>query len=153
MGGTVPDIGDAGAVQWLKALSVEPWLVGWVACSDFHLLHDRFIEARKPCPENSFHLRLLVAIHRGQGTLVRGGRGAGEYVQSPFVPLLSDHGTKGRAACDLSAGVRRCVMNASGRPRAPYLCRCVRLENMLRIGERGVREVRGRSRSCFQWRV
>ena len=131
----MPNIGDAGARQWLKALSMEPWLVGWVVCSDFNLLHDHFIEARKPCPENSFHLRLLVAVHRGL-VLLRGGSGAGEYVQSPFVQLLNDHGAKGRAACDLSAGVRQCVMNASERPWAPYLCRCVRLENMLRTGER-----------------
>ena len=27
--------------------------VGWVACSDFHLRRDKFIEAKNPCPENS----------------------------------------------------------------------------------------------------
>ena len=35
------------------ALSMEPRLLRWIACSDLGLLHDRFIEAKKPWPENS----------------------------------------------------------------------------------------------------
>ena len=32
---------------------MESRLLRWIACSDFGLLHDRFIKAKKPWPENS----------------------------------------------------------------------------------------------------
>ena len=57
---------------------MESRLLRWIACSDLALLHDRFIEAEALARE--FHLRLLVADHRGQGALVRGGSGAGEHL-------------------------------------------------------------------------
>ena len=52
-GGAVPDIQHAESARWLRALSMESRLLRWIACSDLGLLHDRFIEAKKPWPENS----------------------------------------------------------------------------------------------------
>ena len=51
-GGAVPDIEHAESARWLKALSMESRLLRWIACSKFGLLPDRFIEAKKPWPEN-----------------------------------------------------------------------------------------------------
>ena len=51
-GGAVPDTEHAESARWLRALSVESRLLRWIACSDFGLLHDRLIEAKKPWPEN-----------------------------------------------------------------------------------------------------
>ena len=51
--GAVPDIEHAESARWLRALSMESRLLRWIACSDFGLLHDRLIEAKKPWPENS----------------------------------------------------------------------------------------------------
>ena len=52
-GGAVPDTEHAESARWLNALSVESRLLRWIACSDFGLLPDRFIEAKKPWPKNS----------------------------------------------------------------------------------------------------
>ena len=52
-GGAVPDVEHAESARWLRALPMESRLLRWIACSDFGLLHDRFIKAKKPWPENS----------------------------------------------------------------------------------------------------
>ena len=52
-GGAAPDTEHAESARWLRALSMESRLLRWIACSDFGLLHDRFIEAKKPWLENS----------------------------------------------------------------------------------------------------
>ena len=41
------------SARWSRALSMESRLLRWVACSDFNLLHDQFIEAKEPWLENS----------------------------------------------------------------------------------------------------
>ena len=46
--GAVSDVEHTESARWLRALSMESRLLRWVACSDYGLLHDRFIEARKP---------------------------------------------------------------------------------------------------------
>ena len=56
-GGALPDVEDAESARWLKALSMESRLLRWIACSDFGLLHDRFIETKKPWPANSTFAR------------------------------------------------------------------------------------------------
>ena len=61
-GGAVSDVEHAESACWLRALSKESRLLRWIACFDVGLLHDRFIEAKKPWPEN-LHLRPLVADH------------------------------------------------------------------------------------------
>ena len=52
-GSAVPDNEHAESARWSRALSMESRLLRWIACSDLGLLHDRFIEAKKPWPENS----------------------------------------------------------------------------------------------------
>ena len=47
-GGAVSDIGHAESARWLRALSRESRLLRWIACSNFGLLYDQFIEAKKP---------------------------------------------------------------------------------------------------------
>ena len=49
----VRDIEHAESARWLRALSMESRLLRWIACSDFGLFHDWFIESKKPWPENS----------------------------------------------------------------------------------------------------
>ena len=51
--GAVPDIEHAESARWLRALSMESRLLRWIACSDFGLLHDWFIEAKKPWTDHS----------------------------------------------------------------------------------------------------
>ena len=99
-GGAVPDIEHAESAHWLRALSVESRLLRWTACSDFGLLHDRFIEAKKPWPENS------TFAHWWQ-TIVRGGGLAGKHLQPPLVPFRRLRGAQGRSADDFLAAIPR----------------------------------------------
>ena len=48
-GSALPGVEHAESARWLRALSME----SRIACFDFGLLHDPFIEAKKPWPENS----------------------------------------------------------------------------------------------------
>ena len=86
----MPDLKHAESARWLRALSVESRLLRWTACSDFRLLH-ALVHRGQNALVQEFHLRLLVADHRGQGILVRGGSGAGEYLQPPLVPFRRLH--------------------------------------------------------------
>ena len=75
--GAVPNIEHAESARWLRALSVESRLSRWIACSDFGPLHDRFIEAKKPWPENSTFACWWQTVE-DRVLLVRGGGRAGQ---------------------------------------------------------------------------
>ena len=77
-----------------------------IACSNFHLLHHRVIEAKNPWPENSTFACWWQTIE-GQGTLVRGGGRAGKHLQPPLVPFRLLHGAQGRSAGDFLTTVPR----------------------------------------------
>ena len=102
--GAVPDIEHTESARWLRALSMESRLLRWIACSDFGLLHDRFIEARKSWPENSTFAHRWQTI-KDRVTLMRGGGRVGKHLQPLLVPFRRLHGAQGRSAGDFLTAV------------------------------------------------
>ena len=86
-GGAVPGVEHAESARWFRALSTESNLLRWIACSDFHLLHDRFIDAKKPLPKGGRPLRT-------------GYSRADEHLQPLLVPFRRHHGAQEPSARD-----------------------------------------------------
>ena len=99
-GSAMLDVGDEDTGLWLKVLSMGSRLLRWVACSDLHLLHNKFIEAKKLWPENSTLACWWQTID-DRVLLCGGGSGVDEHVHAPVVALRRVHGAQGRAAGDL----------------------------------------------------
>ena len=94
-GSAVPDIEHAESARWLRALPTESRLLRWIGCSDFGLLPDRFIEAKKPRPENSTFACWWRTIEDMCSCAWRRSRGQ---APPPLVPFRRLHGAQGRSA-------------------------------------------------------